>query len=185
MGRVKVDIYKSEYEFRNVTLSDPTTVLALILMRHKVDKYYDFGYKSAVLDAENWNDVNQELICLYADLDLLIEECGFPQEDKQIIRFYEMGFSKQDISDMTGDKAQSVGMKIKSIANQICKLNNLKWRKCIYLNYIKTEWKMCRVCEETLPSNEIFFNQVDSTKDGYRTECKECYYKLSNLGKML
>jgi hypothetical protein len=180
MGRVKVDIYKSEYEFRNVTLSDPATVLALILMRHKVDKYYDFGYKSAILDAENWNDVNQELICLYVDLDLLIEECGLSQDDKQIIQFYEMGFSKQDISDMTGDSTKSVATKIRNIAKQICELNFEKWRLWLYLNYIKTEWKQCRICGKSYPLNERFFRSREDTNDGYRNECISCHNTMVN-----
>lgn len=176
----KYDYFRREYEFKNVNLSTVDSVLGLIMLRSKLDIYMDYGFAGSVLSACNWKDVNQELIALYADLDILKEQCNFDDQDKMLIKGLEMGYTESDLADAFQKDPRWVKSRIRNIARRICQQNLDNWVIWAYLNYIKTEWKTCRICGKSYPLIERFFHKSETTKDGYRTECKECFQKMIN-----
>lgn len=179
----KFDIYRHEYELRNVTLSNTESVLGLITLRSKIDKYYNYSIKDDPYSACNWKDVNQELITLYADLDSLIDRTGLDDAEMNLIHALEMGYTFADLADMLGVDVRVVTTKCRGIARKIARRNNREWAMWANFNYVKTDWKQCRICGDWLPLNERYFNEQLDMDDGFRNECKECLNSMKNANK--
>lgn len=178
-----LDIHRHEYEYRNVTLSNTESVLGLIALRSKLDKYYDYGIKDNPFSASNWKDVNQELIALYADLDGLIDRAGLDESELTIVHALELGYSFVDLADMLGVDVRVVMTKCRGVARKIARRNNREWAMWANFNYVKTDWKQCRICGDWLPLNERYYYRKENMIDGFYNECKECVNLITNINK--
>ena len=178
-----IDVFRKEYEFKYVNFSTVNSVLGLIVLRSKLDKYYDYEFTEDYLSSSNWKEVNQELICVYADLDMLIDQCKFSEGDLNLIQALEMGYTPNDIADMVGESIKRINTRARNLARKIYRQNWDNWVVWAHLNYIKTEWKTCRICGRSLPLGERFFSNREEMSDGYSNECKECLNKLKNANK--
>lgn len=164
-------------------MSNAESVLGLIALRSRLDKYYDYGIVDSPFSASNWKDVNQELIALYADLDGLIDRTELDEADLNIIHALELGYNFADLADMLGVDVRVVTTKCRGIARKIARRNNREWAMWANFNYVKTDWKQCRICGDWLPLNEKYFNEQLDMDDGFRNECKECLNSMKNANK--
>jgi len=97
LGSVAIDIHKREREFEHLTLSDENVVKYLILYRNKVDVGYGANTNIDINTAGDMFEFNQELICLYASLDKLIEKIDLNEKETQFLRLIFEGNTIADV----------------------------------------------------------------------------------------
>jgi hypothetical protein len=174
MGHVKVDINKNERQYQLANFSDIEVVKGLLLLRHKLDRY-DCLEETRVLDAGSYTELNQQLIILYADLDVLIDKCQFGESQLALLKLLQAGLTFEDIESFVAVTAKNSRRAFNSICKRIVQQNNEDWIIWATFNHIPSEWKTCSKCGESLPLNERFFNKKDDSKDGFRSICSKCY----------
>ena len=175
MGRVKVDTLKQDRPWECVSLTDLDTIKGLILLRSEIDIYNEYGEDFSKLSASNWTHVNQTLVSTYASLDVAINRCRFNEGQKAILKLVQIGFTFEDISNYVGIEAKKVRSTFNSQVKQIHDSTRMEWARGVYLNYLPTEWKDCRVCGENWPKTELFFRNHMTNKDGFRNDCILCH----------
>lgn len=175
MGASKVDIYKSQRQFEQITLSDQNVVKWLIMYRDKVDIYYGANTDNFYNNAGNVKELNQALINIYADLDKLIEKCNLTEEQRALIHLLSIGYTFKDIEETSENvTAQNAKRRFDSICKSLTKENDRVWNLWIHSEYIKNNWKECPKCGETLPANTTFFSPHSKGKYRVRNICKTC-----------
>jgi hypothetical protein len=176
---VKIDINKNERQYQLANFSDIEVVKGLVLLRNRLDKYYR---KEPVypIEAGGYQELNQELIVLYADLDSLIERARLSKPQRTLIKLMQNGMTVEDIEFYIGTPAADVMKAVNLICRRLVEQNNEDWLVWANLNYISTEWKTCTKCGESLPATEIFFFKGDAYKDGIRSECRKCARSSAN-----
>lgn len=177
MGAVKIDIHKNEHPFKLISFNDINCIKGLIKYRWMIDSYYDTDQSYSIYEAGNVQPLNQELICLYTDLDNLIEKCKFNDRQKIIIKLLMDGWTEEDIANEFGQHVSQIYKTFDTICEKIRKQNNFEWKyNYIYLNYLPVEWdyKKCSKCGEMKPATEEFFTTKADTKDGLHPYCKNC-----------
>jgi len=147
------------FKWGKTTLSDANTIKGLLKFRHQ------------------FKPTSEDAICIYADLDKLIDKAKFNDYQKKILNLYEYGYSEEDISDVLEVEKQSINSVVDTICNTLCELNYQDWK----LNYIfwnkckvRTNYKRCSKCEEYLPATEEYFYKELMGKDGYKQKCIKC-----------
>lgn len=178
MGSVRIDIHDDEYEWKNVTLTDIDTIRGLIKYRYQ--------YDALIYEDAKAGGMNEELICLYADLDRMIERCSFTKRQKEVLDLYMVGYNEQDISEVLNIRPDVVEGIIHSICKKIKHENDLAWKyDFIYWNKVKTpdKWKQCSKCKKYLPATEEFFSPDESKLDGFKYICKKCRTRDKNTVK--
>lgn len=175
LGRVKVDLHQGDREFQAVSFSDFDVIKGLLVLRHKLDIYNDFLEQRDVISSSDWGNVKQELICLYADLDTLILKSGLTEGQKALLEMLRCGFVMQDIVDYRGIELRVLNRELNKICRRIVEYHNTQWVSHMHFTYIRTDWKTCRGCGESYPLSERFFNKNEFGKDGFRTDCVNCY----------
>jgi DNA-binding CsgD family transcriptional regulator len=138
-----------------------------------------------------WEDakaggMNEELICLYADLDRMIERCSFTKKQKEVLDLYMVGYNEQDISEVLNIRPDVVEGIIDSICKKIKHENDLAWKyDFVYWSKVKTpdRWKQCSKCKKYLPATEEFFRPRVDSIDGFRHECRKCETSAKNTVK--
>jgi hypothetical protein len=175
MGVVKIDIHKSERNFKNLSLSDTNVVKWLILYRDKIDLYYGEKTDNFYNHAGNVKELNAELVNLFVCLDDLIDKCKFKEEQLALLKLLFMGYTFKDIEDAT-QKATSrtIKRRFESICRTITEMNERLWKIQIHKTYLSTEFRKCSKCESELPLTDYFFYKDKKGKDGYRSNCKKC-----------
>lgn len=131
MGAVSIDVHKRERDYKNLTLSDENVVRWLIIYRSKVDATYGATMNSNLAQAGDTFDFNQELIVLYASLDVLIEKINVKQRDKDFLRLIFEGNSITDIIEMYGYPRKTAYRTLDRIICKIVEANNDDWKKSI------------------------------------------------------
>ena len=178
MVGVKIDIHDDEYEWRNVTLSDEETIRGLLK--------YRYIYDSMIDNEVDAGSINEELVCLYADLDRVIKCCSFTKRQKEILDLYMTGYNEQDIAEELNLRMDIVEGIIRSICRKIKKENDLAWKyDFVYWSKVKTpeKWKQCNKCKRWLPATEEFFSPDKRNSDGLRGICKKCDSSTKNTVK--
>lgn len=100
MGAVSIDIHRKEREYQSLTLADENVVKYLILYRSSVDVNYG-AYKNAnIYQAGDIMDFNQELICLYASLDDILNRLKLKEKESRML---ELIFEGNTISDIVNN----------------------------------------------------------------------------------
>lgn len=100
MGASSIDVHKSEREYRDLTLSDRNVVKYLILYRSKVDVLHNSSININIEQAGDTFEFNQELIALYASLDVIIELCKFKQKQARLLELIFEGNTLHDVCNM-------------------------------------------------------------------------------------
>ena len=178
VARVKIDIHDDEYEWKNVSLTDEDTIRGLLK--------YRYMYDAMIHNEVDTGGINEELICLYTDLDRMIERCNFTKRQKEVLNLYMIGYNEQDIAEelnLRGDVVEGI---IRSICRKIKRENDLAWKyDFVYWSKVKTpdKWKQCSKCKTWLPATEEFFGKHPNTLDGLQSVCKKCDVLRKNTVK--
>lgn len=171
-------MHQREREFHVARLSDVDVVKGLITLRAQLDIYNDFMQDSGgKLGVSNWKNVNQEVVVLYADLDVLIEKSGLSESQTALLKLVGSGLEVSDVAYMLGVDEKLVSKSINAACRRIVRHNNRDWSLWAHFTYIKSEWKKCRGCGEIYPRLESFFRTNSNAKDGHRNVCILCENK--------
>lgn len=182
IGSVKIDLNKSERDFKILSLSDINVVKWLILYRDKIDLYYGERTDNFYDHAGNVKELNKELVNTYVCLDELIVKCKFKEEQMALLKLLFMGYTFKDIEDATKiATSRTIKKRFMSMCKSISEMNDRLWRINIHRNYLNTELKKCLECGTELPLTKDFFYRDKENRDGYKTDCIKCYIeKRSN-----
>lgn len=139
MGAPSVDIHRKERDYKDLTLSDKNVVKYLILYRSKVDVAYNTIANINIEHAGDVFEFNQELIALYASLDVTIELCKFKQKQTRLLELIFEGHTLHDICNMDiGFKRSATYDLFDRMVNRIVEMNNTLWKECmVKQGYIK------------------------------------------------
>jgi DNA-binding CsgD family transcriptional regulator len=143
-------------------------------------------YDAMIHNEVDTGGINEELVCLYADLDRMIERCNFTKRQKEILDLYMMGYNEQDISEELNLRPDVVEGIIRSICRKIKRENDLAWKyDFVYWSKVKTtdKWKQCSRCKRWLPATEEFFSPDKRNSDGLQGICKKCDLSRKNTVK--
>lgn len=141
MGAVTRDIYRTERDYTQFTLSDERVVKYLILYRSKNDILYGANTNITTLDCNQAGelfDFNQELIVLYASLDTYISNIKLNEKEEKILSLLYEGNTITDLINHYGYPQKTAYRIFNKIVNKIVKQNNKLW-KVSYEKTIKGE----------------------------------------------
>lgn len=128
MGAPSVDIHKKERDYKDLTLSDRNVVKYLILYRSKVDVAYNTNVNINIEQAGDVFEFNQELIALYASLDVTIELCKFKQKQSRLLELIFEGHTLHDICNMDiGFKRSATYDLFDRMVGKIVEMNHSLW----------------------------------------------------------
>lgn len=178
IGSVKVDIHKDEHHFRQISFSDVDCIKGLIKNRWLIDPYYGLERNNHYNFAGTILPMNQELICVFVDLDRLIHKVKLSKKQLFIISKLMQGYSEEEVAESLNNEVSTINRTLDTISRKIKKINDNEWKyDYIYLNYLKVDWnyKQCPKCKEFKPKTEEFFRaRSDSYGDGFYNNCREC-----------
>lgn len=168
----------------NVSFSDINVLKILIKYRAELDPYLhieDRMYDIEKMDiADDVKPFNQDIICLFMDLDSLIEKANLTEKHRKIIHLYEQGFSDEDIAEHYKQDEREIEYTLDTICKKIKSKNDELWKyDFAYLNYKKAKWnyKKCTKCGESKPMIDDFFRFHPATKDNFQSRCRDCERK--------
>lgn len=72
-------------------------------------------------------DINENLICAYADLDALIAACGMPDNERHIVEQQMAGYSMGDIATVLGCDGSDIMSLSTQAVKRIAKQNKASW----------------------------------------------------------
>ena len=127
MGKVTVDIYSKEYEFKKLNLSDENVVKYLILFRSQVDILSGISTNPDINQAGDLFELNQELISLYASLDNLIDRIDWHEDERKFLDLIFDGYSiSRIVEDGFFKKSKSYRMR-DNVIRKICEKDYDDW----------------------------------------------------------
>lgn len=136
MGAVSIDLQKHQREFEHLTLSDENVVKYLILYRSKVDVGYGASTNININQAGDIFEFNQELIALYASLDVILAECKMTKKQDSILKYLFEGHTISDITEYFDANRVSTYRILDRIVEKIVDKNDENWSK-VMQNKIK------------------------------------------------
>ena len=80
-----------------------------------------------ILDTDGVFSLNEDVLCIYADLDSLIDRSGLSDLEKLTVDLLMKGYSLKDIADHYGKRRQTFEILLKRAVNKIVKQNNADW----------------------------------------------------------
>lgn len=173
----KVDPYQAELPYKQISFSDPECIKRFIKNRWMIDPYFELKGTSLSMHANQTSPFNQEIICLYADLDQLIAKAKLKDKQQKIVLWLMQGWSEEDIAAVFHNQTSTIHRTLQTIILKIKAVNDREWKyNFIYRHYLKAPWeyKQCKKCQETLPKIEQFFTTSKNSKDGFHSYCKAC-----------
>lgn len=165
-------ISNRDYMFQPFVLNDINVVELLIEYRYKYDDNL-FLAGSNSFDVTGVKAVNQEVVATYASLEMLIDKCGFSEQQLLLIKMVEQGYTHREIGQATNMDFQNVKKALKTVYKAIVKENERQWRKVVYTHTLGLKTKKCSKCEEELPATDEFYS-FDSTNNRFKGSCKKC-----------
>jgi hypothetical protein len=177
LGAVKEDIHKHEHQYKQINFSDVNCIKGLIKNRWMIDTYRGIETNNNIYEAGNVTAINQELICLFSDLDRLIVKTKLNEKQLTIINMLMDGNNEEDIAEHFGQDSWRIVEILDTVTEKIKRVNDYEWKYYnVYLNYLKVEWdyKTCSKCGESKPQTIEFFSPDKRKKDGLYSHCKEC-----------
>jgi hypothetical protein len=144
--------------------------------KYKYKKFYK-NQRNDIIEASNITELNQELICVYADLDNLIKKTSLNDKQRDIIEKFMSGLDEYDIGLLYKQRADKILNILDTACEKICNEYKKRWRyHMAEQDYIKIEWdyKKCSKCGENLPATRDFFSPDLRNKDGLHSICKKC-----------
>lgn len=134
MGAVSVDIHKKGREFKDFSLSNENVVKYLILYRYKLDVAYNSNINIDINYAGDIYEFNEELICLYASLDQLLNKINLKDKDKDFLTLTFKGYSISDINEIYKIPKRTAYDILSRIVEKIINENLSDWRNYINSN---------------------------------------------------
>lgn len=115
-----------------VCMNDPKTIEGLVKNRWKLDS--SFGETKVSLDDSGGDyGVNEDVCCVYIDLDRLIEQCKLSAPKKRIIALTMQGYSMQDIAIIFNRAYSTIVSHFNTAIAKIAAQNMTNWEK-VYKN---------------------------------------------------
>ena len=128
---MQVDIYKKEREYKHLTLSDENVVKYLILYRSSVDVSYGANTNVNINQAGDMFELNQELICLYASLDSVIERLHLKDREKELIGLVFDGNNMSDVIKYYNYPQKTAYRILNRVVDKIVELNYEDWKNTV------------------------------------------------------
>ena len=175
-------------EWNIVNLSTPESIMGLLKFRWKFDFLFNRGHGSILSSNCDLAKYSEDIICLYADVDCLLEKANLSKKQWEVINLYMRGYTEREIAYVLSDDARNIIGTINSICKKICEVNKESWKQdFIYWDKmkVKNNFKQCTKCKEYLPATGEYFYREKTTKDGLQMLCIKCfnekYKKQQNL----
>lgn len=73
--------------------------------------------------------LNEDVLCIYADLDLLIEHTDLSPMERQTIKYVMEGYALPDIAEHFGKTRQTFEVLFKRAVRKLVKQNNAEWEE--------------------------------------------------------
>lgn len=138
MGAVSIDIHKKEREYEHLTISDEDVVKYLLLYRSKVDVSYGVNINININQAGDMFDFNQELVCLYSSLDMIIHKLNLKDKEMKLMELLFEGNTMSDVIEYYGYPKKTAYRVLNRIVEKIVNANNEDWREVMLgQGYIK------------------------------------------------
>ena len=83
-----------------------------------------------MLETDGVFALNEDVLCIYADLDSLIGRAGLSDAEENTIKLMMRGYSLTDIAEHYGKARQSFEILFKRAVKKIVKRNNADWEDC-------------------------------------------------------
>lgn len=93
-----------------------------------------------VLTTEGVFALNEDVLCIYTDLDSLIERAGLSEQERLTVDLLMRGYMLQDIADHYGKSRQNFDILFRRAVKKIVKLNNADWEECTGGRIDDGEW---------------------------------------------
>ena len=73
--------------------------------------------------------LNEDALCIYADLDFLLERCGLSDWERITVDWVMQGYSLYDIAEHYGKTRQNFEILLKRAVKKVVKQNNADWEE--------------------------------------------------------
>ena len=73
--------------------------------------------------------LNEDVLCVYADLDRLIEKADLSPLEQKTVGYLMYGYSIKDIADNFGKSRQLYEILLKRAVKKIVRMNNIEWEE--------------------------------------------------------
>lgn len=93
-----------------------------------------------MLDTDGVFALNEDILCLYADLDSLIERAGLSDQELLTVKLLMQGYMLSDIADHYGKARQTFEILEKRAIKKIVKRNNADWEETTGARLDDGEW---------------------------------------------
>lgn len=111
-----------------VSYSDPDVVARLIRERSRIDRYYSEEEASFNPMVSNGTPVVvEDILCIYIDLESLIEACGLSPTESKIVQDLMYGYSISDIAEHYKVARQTCDTMFHRAVDKIVKENDRRW----------------------------------------------------------
>ena len=122
-------------EFSYVPFSEERVVQRLIKERSTCDAtFYPTIEPGNMLTSDGVYSLDEDVICVYADLDNLIERAELSGAERKTVDLVMKGYSLADIADHYGKTRQSFEILMKRAVKKIVRRNNQDWDACYWDN---------------------------------------------------
>ena len=164
-------------EWNIVNLSTPESIMGLLKFRWKFDFLFNRGHGSILSSNCDLAKYSEDIICLYVDVDHLLERANLNDRQNEIINLYMEGYNEKEIAYILNDDMRNINGIIYSVCKKLCEINNESWKyNFIYWDKVKvrTNYKQCTKCKEYLPATGEYFSPDKRNNDGLHSNCKKC-----------
>lgn len=93
-----------------------------------------------MLDTDGVFALNEDILCIYADLDSLIERAGLSDQELLTVKLLMKGYIISDIADHYGKARQTFEILEKRAIKKIVKRNNADWEETTGARLDDGEW---------------------------------------------
>lgn len=162
-----------DLEYKAYSLSDIYVVELLISYRYKYDDYMFLKAENNPI-AANDKGISEEVMLTYIALDEYIKKCNFNEQQLTMIKMIGEGYSHKEIAEELNLKLSVISGRLKTIYKKIVRENEWQWRKFVYTSKLGLKTKTCSKCNEDLPAVREFYSDLETTKDGFHSQCKKC-----------
>jgi len=144
---------------------------------YQLFNFTDKKHVSALLRCKP-RDLTSDVGILIYDLEKLIEDCNFSEDDSKALDMYrDSDTNYREIGEELSITNGAAHQKVDRIINQIIKAYFKKYEDWLYLNYLKGDYKKCSMCGEVKLTKYFHW---DSTNQCYKSQCKMCIKKEKN-----
>ena len=113
-----------------IPFSEDRVVAKLIRNRSSLDaSFYPTTEPQHLLTTDGVFSLNEDVLCVYADLDDLIERSSLSPMEKNTVQYLMKGYTLQDIAEYLGKTRQTCEVLFKRAVRKIVTLNNSEWER--------------------------------------------------------